>query len=290
MLSNLTFGVEIECIMPAGAAAELGIQPGAYHRGTPITALPGWNAQRDSSIHPADGMMAVEVVSGILKGEAGIQSVIDTIAKLTAAGARVNASCGFHVHVGFATDTTADIAALRRLCCLTSRHEPGLYAITGTRSRETGIYCQSIKAAYKPASKSEAKSAWTRAVGYSHNRYFTLNLTNTLFLGRPTVEFRVFSGTLNATKAIAYIQVCLGLVEKARTTESATGWDAKPEAKGTRFAGKGAGEVAAMRLLEAVCWTNRTFKGKAYGILAGDRKEMTAEMIRLAKKYDAPTA
>ena len=45
---EMTFGVEIECIIPAANAPSVG----GYHAGTQIAELPaGWNAQRDGSIH-----------------------------------------------------------------------------------------------------------------------------------------------------------------------------------------------------------------------------------------------
>src|SRR5579872_4097375 len=47
----LTFGIEIECHLPAGT-----IEVGAYHLGTPVPGLPaGWNAQHDGSIQAPSG-------------------------------------------------------------------------------------------------------------------------------------------------------------------------------------------------------------------------------------------
>src|SRR5690606_27691315 len=65
------------------------------------------------------------------------------------------------------------------------------------------------------------------SVPLSLPRYHVLNLTNILSNGKPTVEFRLFAGTTNATKAIAYVRLCLGIVEKALTLKKLPKWVAK---------------------------------------------------------------
>ena len=62
----------------------------------------------------------------------------------------------------------------------------------------------------------------TRNARCESDRYHLLNLTH-LARGRNRIEFRAFAGTLNKTKVIGYIQMCLGLVELALNTRRCSG-------------------------------------------------------------------
>jgi hypothetical protein len=135
--NDLTFGIEIETHIPRGA-----FHVGAYHIGAQVPGLPqGWKAMRDGSIAAPAGREGCEFVSPVLKGEAGIAQVIEVVARLNAMGAKVNASTGFHVHVGWGGDE----AALARLVTLVANFETAIYASTGTKSREQGRWCRGIQ-------------------------------------------------------------------------------------------------------------------------------------------------
>ena len=94
--------------------------------------------------------------------------------------------------------------------------EKGLYAITGTKNRERGRYCGGVR---KYGNEKDAKPNLDR------NRYHALNLTNLAHGTKDTVEFRVFSGSLNPVKVIGWIQVCLGLVERALSAKRMPKWN-----------------------------------------------------------------
>src|SRR5262249_30791139 len=130
-------------------------------------------------------------------------------------GARVNRSTGLHVHVGF--DRT-DCHALARLVYLVSNYEKALFASTGTRSREQGDYCRTVR--------HDQTYVQQFAAGNRHanvnDRYHVLNLTHP-----GTVEFRVFAGTTNVVKIVGYIRLCLALVQKALMTGKRTKWIGK---------------------------------------------------------------
>src|SRR5262245_52664679 len=218
-LNNMTFGIEIECGIPAAALDSLGWHVGAYHVGAEMAGFPGWKLMNDSSVHARYPRVACEVVSPVLRGAEGLADAHRMIAKLVEIGASVNRSTGFHVHVGF----TGNAQQLRRLICFVAYHEKALFATTGTHSREHNHYCSSIKAAYR----SLAELSNMNQIARSHqSRYHVLNLQNIAEGRRQTVEFRVFAGTLNATKIAAYIQLCLGIVQKACDTSAPLPWDA----------------------------------------------------------------
>ena len=119
---------------------------------------------------------------------------------LESKGHRVNVSCGVHVHVGW--QPTFSIQALARLIIITAYLEKGLYAITGTKSREQSVYCGGLK---KYGNDKAAK------IHLDRERYHILNLTNLATGRKQTVEFRCFSGSTSAIKLVGWIQVCLGV-------------------------------------------------------------------------------
>lgn len=207
---DLTFGIEIETHIPRGA-----VPVGAYHVGAQVPGLPqGWKAMRDGSIDAPAGREGCEFVSPVLRGEAGIAQVVEVVAKLNAIGAKVNASTGFHVHVGWGGDE----AALARLVTLVANFETAIYASTGTKTRERGRWCQGIQFYGNAASAANHSKA---------DRYHVLNLKNLAVGGKRTVEFGAFAGTLNIVKILGHIQLCLGLVERTLNAKRTTNFVAK---------------------------------------------------------------
>ena len=68
--NELTFGVELETTIPAGA-----IPVGSYHNAAAAVGLPvGWNVKHDGSIRAGRGRQGAEFVSPILRGADGIAS------------------------------------------------------------------------------------------------------------------------------------------------------------------------------------------------------------------------
>jgi len=278
--SEMTFGIEIETIAPASAVANEGLRIGAYRRGIQVPYLPeGWKAERDGSIHGGRAGHPCEIVSPPLCGEEGLRQVAEVLRTLEAKGHRVNATCGVHVHVGWKRDWPSQ--ALARLVTITAYVEKGLYAITGTKRRERGRYCGGVR---KYGNGKDAKPNLDR------DRYHALNLTNLARGSKDTVEFRVFSGSLSPVKVIGWIQVCLGLVERARSAKRMPKWSPGPLKGGWKKAGPGQSE--AERLMGYLAWGAgyaRIHGGKQFGWIsdAVPQDQVKAEFRRLAKKYDA---
>ena len=105
--NEMTYGIEIECTIPGHIITERGIRIGGYHNGIQVPGFPeGWTAESDSSIRPAAGMVAVEVVSPVLKGPDGLKQVMEVCDKLKSWARRVLLGLqGCHVHVGFRRDS-----------------------------------------------------------------------------------------------------------------------------------------------------------------------------------------
>jgi hypothetical protein len=272
----MTFGVEFETCIPFGA-----ISVGNYHNGRAIQGLPeGWEAQSDCSIRCPANHNAAEIVSPVLRGADGIRQIKIVCDWLQSIGAKVNRSTGFHVHIGW----DGDLAALKRLTCYVSNFEKALFASTGTHSREVGHFCQPIRSSQ---SYIERFRDGTTA-GLPTQRYHALNLTN-LGTNRNTVEFRVFAGTINATKAIGYIRLCLGLVEKASRSTREPKWVGKTIVETSPFHRKGEGQTELARLFYALGWT----KGDSKHVFGDIQPEglptiddTKKELMRLGRKYD----
>lgn len=267
----LTFGIEIECTLPIGT-----VNIGCYHDGTQVRELPeGWKAKRDGSIQPGEGYEGAEIVSPILTGEDGVRQIITACQWLRRVGARVNPSCGFHVHVGW-RGTRQQLARLIRIV---AKHERGIFAATGTKRREEGGFT-------RPISNSRdyghyATNAPARFSFSTFNRYHVLNLTNLRRGGKHTVEFRAFAGTTNPTKMLAYVSMCIGTVQKALdNTADVPAWDFNAPVH------PASGSVALDNLLGELGWGNCTNYGIIAEPTAPGMVAMAFELGRLAQKYD----
>jgi hypothetical protein len=280
--NEIAFGIEFETTLPSSDTTPIG----PYHGGFQVPWLPdGWRAERDSSIRPETmDRKGCEFVSPKLRGIDGLKQVEEAIDAINARGARVNASCGLHVTI----EWNGDAAALARLISLVGNHERAIFASTGTRRRERTTYTKQIK---QYGDKDQAKNRCEA------DRYHLLNLTH-LARGKNRIEFRAFAGTLNKTKVLGYLMMCLGLVELALTTRRCADWDYAKKA-GTKSCwdrpGAGIGETELNRLFYRLGWTKGWYKGelrnKTYGEIAGegsqrDWKGIKTKLLDLARKYD----
>ena len=281
--NEIAFGVEFETTLPNSDRTPIG----NYHSGLPVAWLPtGWKAERDSSIRPqAANRKGCEFVSPKLRGAAGLREVEQALDAINARGARVNHSCGLHITI----EWNGDAAALARLISLVGNHEKAIFASTGTKRRERNTYSKQIKTY---GNKDQAKQRC------ESDRYHLLNLTH-LARGRNRIEFRAFAGSLNKTKIVGYIMLCLGLVELALQTKRCSEWDYAKKA-GTRSCwdrpGAGVGETELNRLFYRLGWTKGWYKNelrdKRFGELAGDNytpdwKTIKTKLLTLASQYDS---
>jgi hypothetical protein len=273
--NDLTFGIEIETTMPIGSTPV-----GGHGCGVQVPWLPqGWLADRDPSIQvDAAGRMACEFVSPVLKGAAGLKQLLGAVAEIKAHGGKVNASCGIHVHVGFDRN---DTVTLEKLVTLVANHEKAIFASTGTKSRETGRWCHSVK---------RYGNAESARQGAGNQRYHVLNLTNITTGRKPTVEFRAFSSSLNTIKIVGYIRMCIGLVELAHNTKRVTKWNAKTPVETSPIHRGGEGATEINRLFYKLGWTKGRTNYVAGNVTcdgAATVEQVKNKFNELAKKYDA---
>ncbi len=179
-VEDITFGVEIETTIPRGTLAV-----GPHGHGCDIPQLAGWKADRDPSIRARNGQEACEFVSPVLKGSEGLKQLLADLAVIRGLGAKVNTSCGLHVHVGI-DKNDAELTA--RLITLVSNFEKAIYASTGTKRRERSRWCNGLN---------HYGDAETARRSGQYSRYHVANLATGT---KPTVEFRAFAATLDTVK------------------------------------------------------------------------------------------
>ena len=221
------FGIEIEMTGITRAAAAQVI---AGHFDTSATHVGGmydafavrdgddrqWKVVSDSSIRresrrgqSSNASYAVEFVSPICKYE-DIETIQELIRKLRSAGAKVNDSCGIHVHIDASPH---DVKTLRNIVNIMAAKEDLLYKTLKVNvSREH--YCAKADTRFldelnakRPTSMDTLESIWYngrsgRNYHYDESRYHGLNLHSVFSKG--TIEFRLFNSTLHAGEIKSY--------------------------------------------------------------------------------------
>ena len=233
--AEITFGVELETTIPGTA----GVAVGPYHFGAPVTfgnaratgeriAAPHfnghpWKAERDGSITCRPGHGPCEFVSPILKGAAGVETLLQFVDWARAIGATVNASCGCHITVGVASIIgTSDPQAMgryaRKLAHIARWHAMGLYGQTGTGRHlnrfshtlpdDVGRLMRRIERDQRVQRKAAAAEQCGRGM-VNFRKLFS----------HGVIEFRVFAGTLNPNKLLHHLATVLGLCRRAAEVE-----------------------------------------------------------------------
>jgi hypothetical protein len=238
-LANETFGVEIETIGLSRADAARAVAgviggtvqyPGGGYDVWAAIAPDGraWKCMRDGSL---SSPTHAEVVSPILT-LADMETFQAVVRALRGAGAKVDGSCGVHVHVGARGLGAKEIGNLAAL--VYAKDELIAEALKIDPARRAR-FCKPVsestaKALRKAADLNAANVVWygfqnARPAHYDNTRYHGLNLHNVWFRG--TVEFRWFNGTLHAGEIRSYVMLCLGLVNYARTAKKVSPKKAK---------------------------------------------------------------
>lgn len=211
ILHNRSFGIEIECIgctMQQGEAAIRAAGIEVNIEGYGHNTRPQWKIVPDSSVNNG-----FEVVSPILSGNAGLEQVKTVARALVGAGARVDRSCGFHVHVDARDLSGADLVnCVRRY----ATHEAVIDGLMpSSRRGSSNNYCrpmaQILRYFETPTTTESARTVANRI----SERYYKLNLC--AFLRHGTVEFRQHSGTVDYRKMVNWIIFCVSFVEDSRT-------------------------------------------------------------------------
>jgi len=208
----------------------------SYSRHT-VTAPDGrkWSACSDASIN-GDG---AEFVTPALR-YSDMDTLQNVIRAIRRAGARVDTSCGVHVHVDASSPSGVSTAAeLKKLAKLVYSNEELLILSLDVEERVRPNYRRSwcrptnenfvarvarrnsantvdgVVADYYATTGATAGLPESSRHRYDDSRYQILNLHAIRRHG--TVEFRLFNATLHAGKIKSYIQLVLAMAAKAKT-------------------------------------------------------------------------
>lgn len=169
-----------------------------------------WKIVSDASVRGG-----FELVSPVLRGEAGLEEARKAATALDDMGATANRSCGYHVHLDAAGLTASDI---RAIVTRYADHESEIDAfMPPSRRGNENTYCGSIR----PLARSER---FQRAetirdlVNAQGGRYFKVNLQS--YYVHKTIEFRQHSGTVNAAKVTNWVLFLEQFVETCRRPAS----------------------------------------------------------------------
>lgn len=228
-MKRLKFGIEIEFIGITREAAATIVADffgtGFFYEGGELKERDIadekhriWRVVRDASIEAFAEEEQCELVTPILQYE-DLECLKQLLQNMQQLGARVNRSCGLHIHVDGKNFTP-------HLVTLIGSRELLLYkALSIPKDRMK--YCKRINddlvdliLEKKPESLAELKKVWylespyeTSEGKYHSTRYHGLNL-HALF-SNGTVEFRLFNSTLEPDRVQAYLQFTLALCKQA---------------------------------------------------------------------------
>lgn len=239
-IAGMTYGVELEYtgasrekIAKAVAEATGGATwYEGYHLSNWVVKMPDgrkWNVERDASVTGSDYDKGGEVVTPVLT-YADMDLLQKVVRAMRKAGAKVNGTCGGHVHVGAKAMTPKQIQSLVKVFY---RQEDLILKAAGVRRDRLGWYTrrqnngfvEKIAAMRNPTMDAIADAYYAGVRGrYSHYcdaRYRTLNLHNLWQGGKHTVEFRFFEGTLHAGEIRTNVLLALTLTAYAMDAKRA---------------------------------------------------------------------
>jgi Putative amidoligase enzyme len=209
---NRKFGIEIEAYgisrdRVAQALRNAGINCNAEHYNHDTSN--NWKVVTDGSLSGND---TFELVSPILEGENGLAQVRTVSEVLVRLGARINRTCGLHVHfdaVGM------DLQNWKRLLTNYAGLESTIDSMMPqSRRGDSNTYCRSMKIANLGA-KIEAARTLDQCRNIFPNRYSKINTQ--AFARHRTVEFRQHSGTFEGEKIVNWVLFLHNLIDYSRS-------------------------------------------------------------------------
>jgi hypothetical protein len=224
---NRKFGIEIEAYGVTKIAINTALNAAGiicHIEGYNHETRPHWKIVSDASL---SGDMTFELVSPILEGVNGLEQVMTVGNVLEQIGAKVNKSCGLHVHID-GRDLT--VPQLSRVCKMWLKYESCFDSIV-PESRRNNPFCKAIRAkfasleaAFKAIDGAVRVRDLTQVMNSDRNstvytsRYHKFNLESMARHG--TVEFRQHSGTVNGLKMVNWVKLVGGFVETAVNAKS----------------------------------------------------------------------
>lgn len=214
---------------------------------------------------------SIEVKTRILQGVTDWEAIVPRMLDICRyMGARVNSSCGHHLHVAI-PEVHHKLSTIRSLFNLIHRFEPILYGIVAPSRRHNG-YAMPLPDQSRMLHGCRALRTYRGRLA-QWNRRHGLNLCHVLD-SEPRVELRHHHATLDAEKARHWMRLLNRIVEHAVTRNCAA---ASRQVENTR---KG---------LEAFRYTvGLKSNPKIYAKISSELKETNRWLLRRWKHFNAP--
>lgn len=214
-----TFGVEIEFFnaTPQAVIAEMERRGIAVKfEGYNHTTRRHWKIVTDVSVTGVGTGVGrgLEIVSPPLKGWEGIEELRQILEGLETVGARVDKSCGLHIHHDAKDFVGKDFANLYVMYYKFEKFFDAMVPVS--RRGNTNHYCKSISREQIEVLAKATTIADVQAVfpDPSFDRYYKLNFCS--FFRHGTVEFRQHGGTIDFDKISNWIILTQAIVERAK--------------------------------------------------------------------------
>lgn len=212
---NRTFGIEIEgynCDRDelARRLTERGIT--TNHENYNHTTRRAWKVIYDGSL---SGNQSFEVVSPVLKGQNGLDQLQTVCEVLQEMNAKVNKTCGLHIHIGV---SDYEIEDWKRLFKNYIKMEKTVDAfMPNSRRKSNNQYTKSlVKPNYKRIIDEASNLDGLERSLLRCDRYHKINTR--CFWRQKTVEFRQHSGTIDFAKISNWTKFVMRLTEYSKTS------------------------------------------------------------------------
>ena len=242
-IKSMTFGIEIECMFPTQLAIDLGIRTTARNWSDPLSmshitntngaSLTDWEASWDQTITRREGYTPIEFNSKILSGEQGWASVEGFFKWLADCGAKVDASCGLHIHLGIKEmvrdmDIDQSIEAILKSLKFANSIKTAIFAQAGSARRFfESRWARTRTSHLRQDAETQARHNEVPSFGGKYFFVNTMNIANNGINGRKaTIEFRAFAGTLNYLKVLGHLFTCF-IVVYAGMRYSRSSWEGR---------------------------------------------------------------
>lgn len=204
--TSFTFGVEIECNVIRGSIREAAEVTGLSYEYEGYNHRDGHSYFKFTTDGSVTGFSPIECVSPVMQGAKGKSDLKCAIDTLNRAGARVNKSCGLHVHIGAANLTHQQFAnVFNNYYYLETLIDKFM---APSRRRDTNVYCRSIK---DHSGLTRCESVSDVQCTLDNDRYHKINPM--AYNRHRTIEFRQHQGSTDYKKILNWVMFCGKLVE-----------------------------------------------------------------------------
>ena len=217
LTTNRRFGVEIEFVgaskinvYDALMNAGISVQIQDYNHRTSHV----WKIVDDASLIDDSHIGTGELVSPILSGQAGLETIAKVLEALNSTGAKANDSCGLHVHVDAHNLSIQEIAGVYLTYAGNENHFDSI--MPRSRRSEQNQHCRSIARDQCDYNQNFFDRLRVSNVNQlidrlTYDRYYKVNLQS--LTRHNTIEFRHHSGTTNAEKICNWVVFVLSFTE-----------------------------------------------------------------------------